>query len=67
MKDKLTAKLSSWFGRAKEKYSEELENPDSKVNIVKRKLASLNEDLSTSKISEKTESVMVTIGIDEPL
>ena len=38
--------LSSWFVRAKDKYQEELDNPDSKVSAVKRKLAALNEDLS---------------------
>lgn len=67
----MTAKLSSWFGRAKESYTKELDNPDSKVNAVKRKLASINEDLTQKTISkaveEKTESVMVSMGIDEPL
>ena len=67
LKDKLTAKLTSWFGRAREKYNEELDNPDSKVSIVKRKLAALNEDLTTKNISEKTESALVSMGIDEPL
>ena len=49
--DKLTAQLGSWFNKAKEKYAEELDNPDSKVNAVKRRLAILNEDLKNKKIS----------------
>ena len=34
----LAAKLGEWFGKAKEKYNEELENPDSKVSQVIRKV-----------------------------
>ena len=37
--EKLSAKLSSWFGRAKGIYTEELENPDSKVSQVMRKVS----------------------------
>ena len=74
MKEKLSAKLNGWFNRAREKYEEELENPDSKVSIVARKLAILNapgighmdsasivevnEKIST-EIASKTESIMV--------
>ena len=81
-KEKLQAKLGQWFSRAKEKYEEELENPDSKVSIVARKLAILNapgighldsativevnEKISTT-VQQKTESIMVQMGMDEPL
>ena len=59
-----------------------MENPDSKVSIVARKLAILNapgigtmdsaaiieanEKIST-EIASKTESIMVQMGMDEPL
>lgn len=71
MRDKLKAKMSQWFGQAKDKYNEELENPDSKVSAVRRKIATLNEDLNANNISktvgEHTESLMVSMGMDEPL
>ena len=46
LKDKLSAKFSSWFGRAKDKAADEVENPDSKVSAVKRKVSLTQAHLS---------------------
>ena len=32
----VAAKLGSWMSKAKDKYSEQVENPESRVNNVKR-------------------------------
>ena len=34
----MAAKLGSWMSKAKDKYSEQLENPESRVNYVKGRL-----------------------------
>ena len=67
MAEKLTSKLSDWFGRAKEKYTEEMQNPDSKVSQVLRKLDEIKSDNLAKKVDQKTESLMVSMGMDEPL
>ena len=65
--EKLTKQLSSWFGRAKGKYTEEMQNPNSKVSQVARKLDELKRDNLVAAVDQKTESLMVSMGMDEPL
>ena len=44
-KNKMAEKISLWVSTAKDKYAEELANPESKVNAVRAKLAQLNEEM----------------------
>ena len=54
-KNKLTAKIGSWFAQVKVKYQGELADPNSKVNAVKNQFAKLNGELKNSEVSQKIE------------
>lgn len=68
---KLKASFSKFFVRAKVKYSEETEDPNSKLSAVKRTITQLNDEITkdaiVSNIEEGASNLMVSIGIDEPL
>ena len=44
-----------------------MQNPDSKVSQVVRKLDELKRDNFAKTVDQKTESLMVSMGMDEPL
>ena len=44
-----------------------MQNPDSKVSQVVRKLDELKRDNIAKTVDQKTESLMVSMGMDEPL
>ena len=44
-----------------------MQNPDSKVSQVVRKLEELKRDNIAKTVDQKTESLMVSMGMDEPL
>lgn len=66
-KNRMAEKISLWVASAKDKYAEELNKPDSKVNAVRTKLAQLNEEMTGVNLEKQIESAMVALGAEEPM